>query len=107
MWDKRLISYCIRSRRGKAEVCVKVPCLWEEIMPGIFMAGTHSFRFSRWLNLGAEMSPVPFFTCESPVTPGTAALLAAVPTHCAHSSLQQLWPGSKRADQDKPQASQV
>lgn len=66
MWDKRLISYCSGGRRGKAEVCVKLPCCWEEIMPRIFMADTHNIRFSHWLNVGADLGPVPVSTCEPP-----------------------------------------
>lgn len=88
MWDKRLISYCSRGGRGKAGVCVKVPCPWEEIMPRIFMADIYSIRFSHWLKLSAEMSPVTVFTCQPPVhLRHGAAVLSGVPRHFVHISL--------------------
>lgn len=74
MWDKRLISYCSGGRRGKAEVCVKVPCCWEEIMPRIFMADTQNIRFSHWLNLGAEMSLFQSPPVKPQLTSGTVLL---------------------------------
>lgn len=82
---------------------MKVPCLWEEIMARIFTADTDFLT----VNLNAETSPV-----SSPVSPqltsGTgAAVSPGVPRHCGHSILQQLCPAAKRAEQGKPQASQV